>query len=98
MVMPTGYVCMDSSSTSGCTNNGGVPVACNDGAECNGGICCGQKDSTGLRYTHVRCQQTCAASIDVQFCDINAPVDECAASGKTCVSSTLLPGYDVCQG
>jgi hypothetical protein len=91
---PPSYECEASNAASTCTSAGGVPVACDRGADCPGHqVCCGLEDPTGTQYEHVKCQSTCTGTSDVQFCDPAA--DECPA-GYQCVPSQLLPGYNVC--
>lgn len=91
-----GYSCQ-SSGVSSCA---GLRLPCNDTTDCHGAICCGAFDNiTG--YTGVSCKATCTASTPsgtaVHFCDPNAAVDECAASGQSCQPSQALPGYSLCK-
>ncbi len=90
------YTCQ-STGTSACA---GLRLPCNDTTDCHGAICCGAFDKvTG--YTEVSCKATCTASsataTAVHFCDPNAAVDECAASGTSCQDSQALPGYSLCK-
>lgn len=76
----------------------GTAIECDDQADCNGQICCGQLANG--RYDSVRCAATCdngAGTQGVRFCDPNAPTDECTAAGLTCGTSTTLPGFHVCK-
>jgi hypothetical protein len=77
----------------------GLSIGCDDSADCSSGqVCCGQLANDG--YRSVQCQSSCDNGIGttaVRFCDAGAATDECDAIGKTCLPSTRLPGYSVCQ-
>jgi hypothetical protein len=84
----------------GCPD-GGTPLHCTDGADCVGKICCGRLNFEDTGYVDVSCQPTCpqsdSGSLYIIFCDPAAMPDECTGLGKVCVSSKLLPAYDVCE-
>ena len=103
---PPMFACVDlggDAMNTMCANNAGVPITCDDSAQCTGSdICCGTESSTSgtTEYTHVRCEATCNYTTDQsvkRFCDPNATPDECAADGYKCQASMLLPGFYVCQ-
>ncbi len=77
-----------------CMGSGGTPVACNEGAQCPGGVCCGQLNGSDTGYENVRCEPSCTAvsSGQVRFC--NPDAGECTF----CHMSSLLPGFYVCGG
>jgi hypothetical protein len=48
----------------------------------------------------VQCQASCNSGSNnqlVRFCDPGAPVDECAAIGKSCTASGTLTDFYVCK-
>lgn len=80
------------------------PIHCDDQADCNGKVCCGQLNVFGNQnyyYSDVSCQTTCNVSQNVpgsrRFCDPNAQTDECQQIGLTCGPSNVVKGYYVCQ-
>jgi hypothetical protein len=79
----------------------GVPVACDDEADCPTGLlCCGAFDQT-LGYRQVTCEKSCAGpdpsgDLLFRFCNPAATPDECAAIGLHCKPSTSLAGYFRC--
>jgi hypothetical protein len=85
-----------------CYMAGNIPVLCDTTADCpTGELCCGTKMSSYGEYAYVRCEATCpstAANTRVIFCDPSASPSICAAVGKSCLASGLLPGYYVCTG
>jgi hypothetical protein len=80
----------------------GVPIACDDEADCiSGDVCCGVYDQT-LGYRHVTCEKSCDGlgpngELLVRFCNPDVSPDECAQLGKHCMASPSLPGYYRCQ-
>ena len=84
--------------------NSGTPISCASSADCNfGNVCCGTFD-TNIGYQRVACTPESACGTSpvpnvqlLRFCDKSAPVDECAAIGKTCQPSSSLPGFYRCN-
>ncbi len=75
----------------------GIPIYCDDDAECMGGdVCCG--DLGYQTYAKVSCKPTCTGIVfgyqQVHFCNPNA--SDCG-TGQTCKASTQMPDYYVCQ-
>lgn len=79
---------------------GGLTLACDDQTDCPGGqVCCGRW-SQAAGYKNVSCQKTCKndpGTVAVRFCDVNAPKDECAGAGLTCLPSLSLENYFICR-
>src|SRR5262249_34018689 len=96
----TTYECK-STTISACA---GLPIPCDDHADCpTGRVCCGVFDAN-LGYTQVSCRAAVQCPglpggvlSYVRFCDPLAAVDECAVLGRTCQASQGLPGYYICK-
>ena len=83
-------------SATDCQNQGDIPVACQDRAQCPANhVCCGQKVDPAT-YSDVSCQSSCLGSLNTLFCDPTITPNECASTGRTCTASSILPGYYVC--
>lgn len=92
------FQCVASGATSCAT---GVSIHCDDRTDCpSGQVCCATFDPN-FGYRSVQCQTQCTTNIpnttSVRFCDPNAPVDECAAIGRTCTPSGSLDGFSYCS-
>jgi hypothetical protein len=91
-------------TTYSCANEtcspGDTPIFCDEASQCAGGACCGTLNSEDTAYIQVECQPTCGQSdggLYVVFCSPSATPDVCTPLGRTCVESTLLPGFHVCS-
>jgi hypothetical protein len=89
-------------ANSGGACQGGTPLRCNDQSDCaSGQVCCGAFDQN-FGYRSASCATSCTSSsipgtTPVRFCDPDAPVDECTSIGKSCTSSSSLPGFSICK-
>ncbi len=91
---PPFYACKPATAT--CT---GVPIACDDAADCPGEHCCGEfNPSTG--YLSVSCRSACTGAVGgnslVELCDPKATPATCTG-GMTCQPSGSLLGFSVCK-
>lgn len=81
----------------------GALFRCDDRTDCPlNQVCCAAFDNDNGGYRFSTCTPTCtAASVQnftaVRLCDMNAPVDECQAIGKTCQPSQSVEGYAYCH-
>ena len=91
-----GYTCRQGAAQ--CT--AGIPISCDDAADCPGQICCGHFSST-TGYRSVSCAAACDGTDPngdalVQFCDVKSVPDECPV-GRKCTPSGSLIGFSRCQ-
>lgn len=89
------YACAPASQLAVCA--AGISITCDDDHDCEGGqVCCG--DLGYQQYAKVSCKPTCTGTVynyqQIHFCDPKAP--DCDGN-QTCVASTVMPGYFVCQ-
>jgi hypothetical protein len=90
-----GYACTQDPNA--CT---GIPISCDDPADCGGQHCCGQfSQLTG--YVSISCQASCDGTAPngdsyVEMCDPAISPGACAV-GTSCALSKALPGFSVCQ-
>ena len=90
-----GYACAQEAAA--CT---GIPIACDDAADCGTQHCCGQfSQLTG--YVSVSCQTSCDGTapngdLYVELCSQAVTPDTCA-TGTTCQVSGGLPGFSICK-
>ena len=83
---------------------GGVRVGCDSANDCGKGeVCCATFNERTASYSTVECtpRVRCPGRASqeetfVLFCDPNAPEDECADTGATCMRSQSIKGYFVC--
>jgi hypothetical protein len=93
--LPPTYVCEVATATCG-----GIPIACDDPADCGTQKCCGEFNAaTG--YVSVACRATCdGAAVNgdtfVELCDNAATLTSCKA-GTTCQPSGSLVGFSICK-
>jgi len=85
-------------------NGGGVPIQCDNEAECPGQFCCGTLDTGSDTYVSIQCQATCdPTQSQYVFCDPNAATDVCSTiptnggPAYTCLPSGVLEGYYRCS-
>lgn len=79
----------------GSCEDAAVVLACNDVADCPGGVCCGDWDYAQGMYTGVSCQATCEGTGHILQCE--GTPDICPF-GQDCHPSGILgPGYSFCQ-
>jgi hypothetical protein len=92
------YECQTPLDPSGCRDEGGSPVECDQGADCPGEQCCGLRNENQTAYLLVACTSKCGPN-EILFCNPSSSTDvaACAALGGTCNESELLPGLYVCQ-
>jgi hypothetical protein len=75
----------------------GLPIYCDDDHDCpTSQICCGDLGNNG--YNKVSCKATCTGIVfyyqQIHFC--NPKANDCSST-QSCVASTVLSGYYVCQ-
>lgn len=81
-----------------------MPISCHDRSDCsNGQVCCGSFNIPD-GFSAIQCQSTCqegpfANAARRRYCDLLAPLDECAQIGKVCQHqpSETLDGFAFCQ-
>lgn len=83
----------------GASCSGGVPINCDDGADCPGQVCCGVFSQT-TGYKSLSCMTACVSPSPseqyVRFCDPAVVPDECGPL-KSCKASTGLTGFYRCE-
>jgi hypothetical protein len=96
---PTNFTCQSTADSMSCLDDGNTPILCSSPADCPGGVCCGTK-STSDTYKAVTCAPTCMTTTyaeKVTFCSASGVPDVCAPLGLTCMPSTILNGFYVCD-